>query len=34
MKGARFWTFLGRFYPKKVRESFRRFSGLVLLERT
>jgi methyltransferase (TIGR00027 family) len=33
MRGARFWTFLGRFYPKKVRESFRRFSGLVLLER-
>ena len=33
MKGAKFWTFLGRFYPKKVRESFRRFSGLVLLER-
>ncbi len=34
MKGAKFWTFLGRFYPKKMRESFRRFSGLVLLERT
>jgi methyltransferase (TIGR00027 family) len=34
MKGAKFWSFLGRFYPKKVRESFRRFSGLVLLERT
>jgi len=33
MKGAKLWTFLGRFYPKKVRESFRRFSGLVLLER-
>ena len=34
MKGAKLWTFLGRFYPRKVRESFRRFSGLVLLERT
>jgi methyltransferase (TIGR00027 family) len=33
MKGARFWSFIGRFYPKKVREGFRRFSGLVLLER-
>jgi methyltransferase (TIGR00027 family) len=33
MKGAKFWSFLGRFYPKKMRESFRRFSGLVLLER-
>ena len=33
MKGAWFWSFIGRFYPKKVREGFRRFSGLVLLER-
>jgi methyltransferase (TIGR00027 family) len=33
MKGAWFWGFVGRFYPKKVREGFRRFSGIVLLER-
>ncbi|HZF07227.1 MAG TPA: SAM-dependent methyltransferase [Thermoanaerobaculia bacterium] len=33
MKGAWFWSFVGRFYPKKVREGFRRFSGNVLLER-
>ena len=33
MKGARIWSFIGRFYPKKVREGFLRFSGLVLLER-
>lgn len=34
MRGAWFWSFVGRFYPKKVREGFRRFSGMVLLERT
>jgi methyltransferase (TIGR00027 family) len=33
MKGAWFWNLIGRLYPKKVREGFRRFSGLVLLER-
>jgi methyltransferase (TIGR00027 family) len=33
MKGAWFWNLIGRFYPKKVREGFRRFSGIVLLER-
>ncbi len=33
MKGAWFWKLIGRFFPKKVREGFRRFSGLVLLER-
>ncbi|HYU34383.1 MAG TPA: class I SAM-dependent methyltransferase [Thermoanaerobaculia bacterium] len=33
MKGARFWNLLGRFYPKKMREEFKRFSGTVLLER-
>jgi methyltransferase (TIGR00027 family) len=33
MKGAWFWNLIARFYPKKVREGFRRFSGLVLLER-
>ena len=30
---ARFWRFLGRFYPRKKREEFKRFSGVVLLER-
>jgi methyltransferase (TIGR00027 family) len=29
-----FWGFLGRFYPARMREEFRRMSGVVLLERT
>jgi methyltransferase (TIGR00027 family) len=29
-----FWRFLGRFYPARMREEFRRMSGVVLLERT
>jgi methyltransferase (TIGR00027 family) len=33
MKGAWLWSLIGRLYPKRVRESFRRFSGLVLLAR-
>jgi methyltransferase (TIGR00027 family) len=33
MKGAWFWNLIGHLYPKRVREGFRRFSGLVLLER-
>jgi methyltransferase (TIGR00027 family) len=33
MKGAWFWNAIGRLYPKRVREGFRRFSGIVLLER-
>jgi methyltransferase (TIGR00027 family) len=33
MKGAWFWNLIGRLYPKRMREGFRRFSGLVLLER-
>ncbi len=33
MKGAWLGKLIGRFYPKKVREVFRRFSGFVLLER-
>jgi methyltransferase (TIGR00027 family) len=33
MKGAWFWNFIGRFFPKKAREGFRRFSGLIVLER-
>ena len=31
---ARFWRWLGRFYPESKREEFRRMSGVVLLERT
>ena len=31
---AKFFNFLGQFYPKKVREGFRRFAGIVLLKRT
>jgi len=30
---ARFWQFIGRLYPKKKREEFRRMSGVVLLGR-
>jgi methyltransferase (TIGR00027 family) len=33
MKGAWFWNLIGRLYPKRIREGFRRFSGIVLLER-
>jgi methyltransferase (TIGR00027 family) len=33
MKGAWFWGLIGRLYPKRVQEGFRRFSGYVLLER-
>jgi methyltransferase (TIGR00027 family) len=33
MPFARFWKFVGRFYPKKTREKFKRFSGIVLMER-
>jgi methyltransferase (TIGR00027 family) len=33
MKGAWLWNLIGRLSPKKTREGFRRFSGLVLLER-
>jgi methyltransferase (TIGR00027 family) len=33
MRGMWFWGFLFRFYPRKVKESFRRFSGVALLER-
>lgn len=34
MRGMWFWGFVGRFYPRRVRETFRRFSGVVLLERS
>src|SRR5215210_2206956 len=33
MKGAWFWKRIFRFFPKKVQEGFKRFSGIVLLER-
>jgi methyltransferase (TIGR00027 family) len=33
MKGAWLWNLIGRLYPKRIREGFRRFSGLVLLDR-
>ena len=33
MRLAWLWSLLGRLYPKKRREEFRRFSGIVLLER-
>jgi O-methyltransferase involved in polyketide biosynthesis len=33
MAGMWFWGFIGRFYPKKTREMFKRFSGVVLLEK-
>ena len=33
MKGAWFWNLIGRLATPKVREGFRRFSGMVLLER-
>jgi hypothetical protein len=30
---ARFFRWLGRFYPKRTQERFRRMSGVVLLAR-
>jgi methyltransferase (TIGR00027 family) len=33
MKGAAIWRLLGRFYPARMREEFRRMSGTVVLER-
>jgi methyltransferase (TIGR00027 family) len=33
MKMMWLWKFLGRFYPAKMREEFRRMSGIVVLER-
>src|SRR5207247_10547644 len=33
MRLAWLWNFIGRFYPKRTREQFRRFSGVGLLER-
>lgn len=34
MRGARFWNWLFRFYPRRTREEMKRMSGIVLLERT
>lgn len=33
MPFARFWRLVARFYPKKTRERFKRFTGIVLMER-
>ena len=33
MKYAKFYRFVSRFYPKRVQERFKRFAGVVLLER-
>ena len=33
MRFARFWNVLGKLYPKKTREEFRRMAGVVLLRR-
>jgi methyltransferase (TIGR00027 family) len=34
MRFARFWRVIGKLYPKKKREEFKRFSGILLLERS
>ncbi len=34
MRGMWFWRLLGRLYPKRMQEEFRRMSGTVLLART
>ncbi len=33
MRLGRFWRFVSRFYPKRVRDQFQRMSGIVLLRR-
>jgi methyltransferase (TIGR00027 family) len=33
MKGMWFWRFLSNFYPRRIREDFKRFNGFVLMER-
>jgi methyltransferase (TIGR00027 family) len=33
MRGMKFWRFVMKFYPKRIREEFKRFAGNVLLER-
>jgi methyltransferase (TIGR00027 family) len=33
MRFARFWRWLGRLYPAKMQEEFRRMSGIVVMER-
>ena len=34
MRGMKFWLWLAKFYPKRVRERWKRFSGYALLERS
>jgi methyltransferase (TIGR00027 family) len=34
MPFARFWNFIGKLYPRKKREEMKRFSGMVLFERS
>jgi methyltransferase (TIGR00027 family) len=34
MNGMWFWRWVGKLYPKRIQEQFRRFNGYVLLERT
>ena len=34
MAGAWLWRIIGRLYPKRIQEDFKRFSGVALLERT
>jgi len=33
MAGMWFWAFIARFYPRHIREAFKRFSGIALMER-
>ncbi|HEV8453454.1 MAG TPA: class I SAM-dependent methyltransferase [Gemmatimonadales bacterium] len=33
MRFARFWRLIGKLYPRKKQEEFKRFSGIILLER-
>jgi methyltransferase (TIGR00027 family) len=33
MKGMWFWRMVGKLYPKRIQEQFRRMNGMVLLER-
>jgi O-methyltransferase involved in polyketide biosynthesis len=34
MPGMWFWGLIGKLYPKRIREQFRRFAGTVVMERT
>jgi methyltransferase (TIGR00027 family) len=33
MRGMWFWRFVAHFYPRRIREEFRKLSGIVLVER-